>query len=263
MILKESAPVGVAMFFGQMVFNLPPLVVAGVLGEIEAGMYSAAVKLVFLFLIIDRVLNVMLLPAITRMMTRNPGEVSPLLSLWLRGTVFVFLPLFAAIAVLADWGVVQVFGAAYQESALPLRILLLYVFVTLLNSFFVATLIAAGRENRYSRVMVGGAVLMSAMVYLFTLWGGVPGTASAVVASECIVVFFMAREASRCVPLPSLAWLLRYVPAVLAMGCAAWAGRGLSPGFLAVVTGAVGYATALVSGTVRREDMRLMRESFL
>jgi O-antigen/teichoic acid export membrane protein len=262
-ILKKSVPVGIAMLFGQMVMNLPPLVVGGTLGEVQAGMYTAAVKLIFLFLIFDRVLNAILLPAVTRTMARNPAEVSPVLSLGLRGTVFILLPLSAAAAVLADWGVITVFGTPYLESALPLRILLLYVMLTLMNSFFVATVIAAGHETRYSRVMITGAVLMSVLVFLLTPWWGVAGAAAGVVGGELITVLLMAREASRCVSLPSPAWVLRYAPAVLVMGGAAWAGRDLSPGLLAPVTGGLGCLTALLSGAVNKEDVRFMRERVL
>jgi O-antigen/teichoic acid export membrane protein len=54
-VFVENASVGLAVAMGQLVINFPPVAIGWLLGTAEAGLWGAAMKLVFLVLILDRV----------------------------------------------------------------------------------------------------------------------------------------------------------------------------------------------------------------
>ena len=224
-ILRENLPVGFAMFVGQMVMNLPPLLLAAMWGNAEAGVYSAALKLVFLLLAIDRILNALLLPAMTRVREVRPDDfvrltgLSVRMMLWLAALIIV-PGMFITPALLG-----LVFGGAYAGAEGAARILLGYVGLTLLNSVAVCVLLASGQERNYSRAMVlGSTILAVAMLALTPLWG-VTGTAIGAVIGELATVSFMIHAAAREVKAFTPAVFVR---PVLAAACALLPGLALA-----------------------------------
>jgi O-antigen/teichoic acid export membrane protein len=65
-VVRRGVPVGFAVFLGQSSTNLPPLVIGILLTNFDVGMYSAAMKLVFLLLMLDRIFNAQYLPLLSR-----------------------------------------------------------------------------------------------------------------------------------------------------------------------------------------------------
>jgi O-antigen/teichoic acid export membrane protein len=124
---------------------------------------------------------------------------------------------------------------------------------------FVCTLVGAGGERAYARIVTAGAVLLILLLVLFTLGAGMDGAAAAVAAAEALVLGWMVREAGKRVQLPRVNEVLRPVFAApgLAAGplvfpaspvAAALAGIGLYAGTLLLIRG------------VSLSDIRLLRQ---
>ncbi len=200
-ILIENAPSGAAIFFGQMVFNLPPLVVGYFLGTRDAGLYNAATKLIFLLLMADRILNALLLPALTRLLTTRPDDVPVLLTLMAKLVWLIGIPVVLCGYMVAPAAISVVFGSAYDGGALVTRILLVYVGLTVLNSIAVCTVIAAKGEGAYARRTIAGSAVLAIAVIVLTPMLGIGGAALGAALGEGATLVLMARKAFRLQPL--------------------------------------------------------------
>jgi O-antigen/teichoic acid export membrane protein len=219
-IIMQNAPTGAAIFFGQMVFNLPPLVVGYFMGTYETGLYSVATKLVFLLLVSDRALNAVLLPALTRLLADRPDDVPHLLTLMLKLIWLVGVPVALCGILLAPAAISVVFGEAYAASAIVTQVLLMYVGLTLMSSIAVCTLLATRNEGAYVRSIIAGSAVLTIAVVILTPFWGVLGAAVGVTVGEGVSVFLLARQALLVQPQVksglSLRGILVLVPLILA-----------------------------------------------
>ena len=262
-ILRENLPVGVAVFVGQQVMNLPPILLATMRTTSEAGVYNAALKLVFLLLALDRVLNALLLPALTRVRETRPADLQRMAGLTTRSVAVLAGLIIVPGMCIAPLMMQLVFGSAYAEAGMVARILLVYVGLTLVNSVAVCVLLASGRERLYTRAMIiGSLALAAAMVVLTPLWG-TAGTALGAVLGELVTVLLMVRGASREVRVFTREALIR---PLIASACAAVPGLALvswsAPGAAAASVGAFVAATGAMK-VFNAADVSYLKERFL
>jgi len=183
-VFMQNAPVGLAVAMGQLVINYPPIAIGWFLSTAEAGLWGAAMKLVFLVLMLDRVLNAALLPPMTRILARQQDDGEDFVRLVFRIVAAGILPLTYLGVVFAPLAVVLIFGAQYAGASWMLSVLMAYVVLTLLNSVFVCALVGGGKERDYSlRMMLGSAVLVIAVTVLTPL-AGVAGAVAGVLVGE-------------------------------------------------------------------------------
>jgi O-antigen/teichoic acid export membrane protein len=220
-ILAVSAPVGLATFLAQSAMNLPPIVIGWLVSNADAGTFSAALKVVVVILMIDRLLNALLLPAITRYFAQRRDDVAFFVAAAVKFLLILSVPLTLMGILFAPFMIVTIFGTEYAGAVRVLQILMGFFFFTLLNSIFVCSLIAAGKEKEYTFALnVGSAVLVVAIV-IGTMLAGVRGAAAGVVVGELCTMVLMMRAAHDVIPLPLKSMLIR--PAVAAAGMAACA----------------------------------------
>ena len=259
-ILKDNIPVGTGMFLGQLVINLPPIVLGLVAGTAAVGRFSAASKIVFLFLLIDRLFNTLFLPVISRHLSRQNTEAGKLFHVVLKGTTAIMVLVGIAGLLLAPWLTRVVYGHAYEDSFPLLEVLMGYVFLTVVNSVFVCTILGAGRTRSYLRVTaIGGAVLALAVVVCTVLLGEW-GTTIGVVLGEAAAVGMSMFEARRIIPGPAagtLASIAIGAVGILALPTVRFA---VGPALSVVAGGALVIAVIVVFGGMRSDEIRYLRE---
>lgn len=262
-ILNDGVPVGIAMFLGQNATNLPALVLAYVASTYEVGIYSAAMKLIILALLLDRVLNALLLPAATRYFSAGAGNARLLVSATAKAVAILILPIAACGIAAADILVYLVFGDGYAAASGVLRMLIGYFVLTLLNSVFVCILIGAGKEREYTGVMMRGVVVTGIAVVILSLWLGMIGAAAGVVIGELATVLMMMRPALRLSSLSAVDVFGRIVVTATLMGVSLFVlqetGVVISSGVTLVLFGLCGIFLKLVD----REEIRFLRERFV
>jgi polysaccharide transporter, PST family len=233
-ILVENAPTGAAVFFGQMVFNLPPLVVGYFLGTHQTGLFTAATKLVFLLMMADRVLNAVLLPALTRLLAERPDEVPALLSLIVKLIWLVGAPVAICGFIVAPTAISLVYGPEYAGAAIVIQIMLCYVGLTLVNSVAVCAIVSSKNEGAFARRMIAGSGVLAIAVIILTPLFGLAGAAAGTVVGEAVTLGLMAGKAMRfqpllrlrptwrglavLVPLCAVGWWVLVLPVALALG---------------------------------------------
>lgn len=150
-----------------------------------------------------------------------------------------------------------VFGEEYASGSRTLAIVSWYPAVTLLNSYFAYSLIAAGRERSYLRVSVVSAVVSAVMILLFTRLWGAEGAAAAIVAGEVVMTTIMYREFRGAFQVPVGRALLPAV-AVAALVIAAGVMFGLGDIRLAPLLWLAFALLSLLAGGVSRRDIELI-----
>lgn len=262
-IAEANIPVGLATALGQNVTNLPPIVIGALMGASDAGQFSAAMKLVFVMLILDRLLNALFLPVMSRYLASRSDEIPQLFATVGRTVLLVILPGTVLSLLLAPWLVPMVFGEGYGDAVTLFRVLSPYAGLTVLSSMYVVTLIAAGRERDYTRLMMISSAVLAVLVLLLTPAFGPVGAAWGVVGGETVALVLLAREARIITGVTYGQLLLRPLAVTVPMTASFLLTSFMHPLFAALIGLGMFAAAALLAGGVRRDDIRFLRERFL
>lgn len=262
-IATAGIPLGMAMFLAQSATNLPPLVIGVVVGTGDVGVYSAAMKLVFFLLLIDRLLSALFLPVVSRYFVTRSGEVPLLAEMTVKIIIVASLPIVVIGIILAPTAIILVFGGSYEGAIPVLRILLGFFSFTLLNSVYMGILIGAGREKEYARNAMVGALLLAFLIIVMTAVAGTHGAAFGVAAGEFVILMLMMRASSVSVRVRLGPALVKPLTAGVVMAVVAYLSN--DAGVLANCTLAfVAYvaALALLRG-ITRDELQFLRERFV
>ena len=243
-MFRKSFAIGIGSILGHFSLNLPTIVIGILLSSSDAGIYSAAQKLVFFLLLIDRVLGTLLLPAAARFISASTEKLAANLSFALRWAFILALPVALGGTLLADRIIPLVFGSQYTAAVPVFRILIWYFFFTLLHTIYTSGLIAIGEEKRYSRIMIISSVMYALAIILGTAFFGLPGAAAGVAGAEALTFILMRHEFKKFVRTT-----LRSALLPVAVACAAMSGAVIfypaEHVFIAIAIGGVVYTGSL------------------
>jgi O-antigen/teichoic acid export membrane protein len=259
-ILRDNAPVGAAVLLTQSVTNLPPIAIGIFLTNADAGAYSAAMKLAFVVLIIDRTLNAFFLPMATRYAVSRTEEYPELLGVSVKAVVVSLIPLLISACIAAGPAVRLIFGPGY-DAAVPLfRLLTGYIFVTMLNSLFVCTLMAFARTKEYAMVVGAGAIVIFTAVLLLTALAGTSGAAWGVILGESLILLMLIRTTARVTKIPADPGLLKAGIAGALMATAAVLMEGVHPLVVLIAANAVYLGVLAATGGIPHAEIRFLKE---
>ena len=196
-LLQQSASVSAGSLFTQTVQLVPPLAAGWLLSASDAGHYGAAMKLLALALMLDRVFNILFLPAVARLWSSDRERLHAIIRTALRVVTTVGFSVSAVFSIVADSLMLRVFGAEFASAGPVLAVLSCFFALTMLNSVFTFSLIGAGHDRDYLTAGMWGGALSALLIIAGTAAGGVIGTAAAVVASEAVIVLLTWRAFRR------------------------------------------------------------------
>jgi O-antigen/teichoic acid export membrane protein len=200
-MMKQAFPIGAGSLLAHFSVNLPPLALGILLSNTEVGIYSAAVKLVFFLLILDRVMATLLFPASTRFFAQSPEQLTKELGSALHWIVVLALPVSVGGALLANRLLPFVFGPQYAAAAPTFRVLIWYFFFTLLHTIYSTALVVANREKLFGKLMLVSATMYVATVFAGAWLYGTIGAAAGMVISEALTVLLMRMKSSGFLPI--------------------------------------------------------------
>lgn len=212
-LFKESLPLATGNAITQFVMMFPVIYIGIVLTESDAGLYSAAYKLVVLFLTLDRVFNKVFFPKIIKCVKETPEKLNDIFNKILKiiSTVTFISALFMVI--LSEFFIKIIFGGNFAGANPIFQVLTgLFVF-SLINTVFTYTLIAMNREKIYIASLFIGMVVFLIAVVLLTPAEGSHGTALALVLFEFVSLIIMAIKLKASITFNLLRTL--FLPAVL------------------------------------------------
>jgi O-antigen/teichoic acid export membrane protein len=240
-LLAESWPVGLAAVLTQVHVGFGVVALSLLKGDAPAGLFNAAFRVVFVLLMADRVLQAVFLPVISRQFRHDPDRLAETTGTALRIIVVLGLPVVVAGTLLAEPGLVFLFGGEFAAAAPVLRLLVWFFPLSLLTTLTGYLLLAARRERKFClNTAIGVACGLGFSMAGVLAWGPV-GAAAGAVAGELILLGLMGTDFLRQVrprvglralgavagglPLVSALLLLRgwSWPLALAIGLAAYA----------------------------------------
>lgn len=260
-LLKQSVPVGLGYIFAQVTISYPPLVLAMFWSNTDVGVYSAASKIVFYLLMVDRVVAPLLLPALTRWQGVSAEHLARRTGETLRLLILIGLPIAVGGTMLAQPIVGLVFGSEYAAAADVFRVFVWYFFLTVMNSVYATSLLAIGQNKVFGQVMLISATVHAIIVTYLTMLYGYIGTAFGVVLAEgvtLVVLHVWLGKFSRIVPPASVGKIL-FASIVMAV----LVGASSSIHFLAVIAiGAVVYGLTVIAlrAVTVREIVTLLKK---
>ncbi len=166
-IIKESFPLGMASYLSQFIVAFPIIYIAYIAGNSRAGIFSAAFKMIGLFLIFDRVFVTLFLPKITAVISNVESSLEEIFGTVLKIVVPLTLIVAMFLYLFSDFIILKVFGGDYSESILIFKILLVYFSFTIIDSVFANTLIGMKKEKVYTLSLLFGVI--SVLIFTFAL----------------------------------------------------------------------------------------------
>jgi O-antigen/teichoic acid export membrane protein len=262
-ILRNSVPVGVATFLAQSAINLPPIVIGILLTSADVGVYSAAMKLVLLLLLLDRILNGLFLPVVSRYSASKPLDVQRLVSITLKVIVVVALPLTVCTVIAANEAVDLIYGSGYEAAGRLAQLLVGYFAITLANSVFGCTLIGIGREKEYTGMLIKGSTILVVAVVTLTMFLGINGAALGVLVGEFSILVLQVFETRKVLTLTLRKIIVRPALASMVMGLTAYVAREISVVSVLVISTAVFAVTIVLVKGLAKDEIRFLRERFV
>lgn len=259
-LLTSSAAVSIGGFFAQVVMVVPPLVIDKVVSTADAGHYGAALKLMALAMIIDRVFVTLFMPIISQRWSNDKDSLPEFLRAVFRLVLVAGFSVSTVLAAVAPSLVVWVFGKQLSAAAPVFSILVWFFALTMINSVFAFSLIGAGHDKKYLQATMWGGSLSAALIVLGAVLGGIQGTAIAVVCSE-LVIAAMTYRAFRCYFPAVQLGLFAAIGVLSAAIIACCLTLGLVQWWLAPVLWAAFIGIAWLCKLFSRNDIRLLLRS--
>ncbi|ASJ02093.1 peptide-binding protein [Thermococcus profundus] len=183
-LLRKSYPFWLIGLFTLIYYRTDMVMLSLMRGDYETGIYRAAYTLIEVSLFVPNIVVSTTMPSMARLWERDRKTLRILLkksfqilgALGIAGT--------AGYYILAEWGVIIVFGEGFLYSASVLRILAFAIPFMFMNSLFGSFLNATGRELTFTKITGFTALLNVMLNYFMILNYGASGAAVATVVSQ-------------------------------------------------------------------------------
>jgi PST family polysaccharide transporter len=289
-LLKAALPLGTGSVLSQIYMGFGAIALGLQAGTQATGFYTAAFRLVFFVLIIDRVFYTVVFPIVARRVGRpppgNPETAAQVAEQTMqqlaRIVLLIALPIALFGMALARPIVLLIYGPAYEGAAPVLAIAVWVVLTTTLNSLYAYGLIAFRHDVEYARnIAIGTLVSLVVTVALVALLKA-PGAALGLIVGESVMLVRMYVGFRRLLPVNPFRFVIRplAVSGALAAGLY-WLSPARLSGWLAPVLGGLperwlerlclvlllALALAIYAGFmylvrgISREDIALLRST--
>lgn len=191
-ILLQALPLGVATIIAQVTTQFPPIYLGLVSTKSQAGLFSAAFKVIVFLLILDRTFYAVFFPSISRCFTQFPDQLKENVNHVLKLTTVTAL-MIALYAVFSGKTIIHwIYGPSFLEAVPVFQVLLGYFVLNLINSVFTFTLIGMEKEKVYFRALFWGMVSFLITLLLLTKSLGTSGVACGLIVYQLTALVIMA-----------------------------------------------------------------------
>lgn len=254
--LLQTLPIGVAQLLRAVNYWFGVLLIGLLLDDSVVGQFVGAQKLMLFLLGFATMYFLTYLPVIAGALSRDVGQASRILSMSVRLTAALTLPVAIGGTVLAVPLVTMVYGTGFEESGRPFQILIWVLPIVILAAHFRNALIAA-RLQRVDLACVAASAAANVMANLLLVPRlGASGAAIAMTLSEVVLLVATSAAVSRWILRASIMGpLARPLAAGTVMAGLVWWAQpfGLS---VAIVAGGTVYLALLwVTGGLRSADL--------
>ena len=191
-VIKESISLSLASIIAGLAVSFPVIYLGIVTTNSNIGIYSAAFKIIILFLTFDRVFNALFFPKIINCISNYPEKLEEIFNSILKIIVAFSLSVGLIEIVGGKFIITLVFGKLFTDSIIIFQLLTGYFTFTLINSVFSFTIIGMNKENIYTIALSVGAVIFVVSSIILYSYLSVQGVALALAFFEITTLFYMA-----------------------------------------------------------------------
>ena len=188
--LREAWPMGASRMVRAAMVAFTVSVLAHTSTNATVGHYGAASRLVMALLTINVVFSMAVMPSIVRACARGDAGAGTIRAVH-RLIAAIYLPIVVGGCLLAGPILVLLFGPDFEDSTVPLRLLLLALPFSAIWDNLRSMLVALGRQVDILRAVAGAAVVTATVALALSARFGAAGAASAVLAGE-VTLFVIA-----------------------------------------------------------------------
>ncbi len=247
--LRPVLTIGATNAMGLLNYNFDALLLGFLRGPATVGLYNAAYKPVTVALALPLTYFQGMFPALSRVFAESREAFRELAGRSFRLCCIFALPIGVGVTLLADSVIGLLFGAAYAESAGPLRLLIWSAVMVTLRGSYRHSLNAAGKQNLDLRSAAVSTGLNVGLNILLIPQFGMMGSAWATVIGDAawlvMVIYFFQRAVGTLNPWPLLA---RPAMAAAAMGGFLWYAQGIVWFWRAGIAAGIYFALLMVTG---------------
>jgi polysaccharide transporter, PST family len=262
-LLRQSAPLGLSTLLGQTIVNLPVILLGALLTAADTGFFSAAMKLVFFVLMIDRVFYTLYLPVVSRYRSKGDEEFSRAAALGMKVMLIFSLPVMVAGISYAGIFIGLVYGPGYEPAAPVLQWALPYVLFTTMNTVLMSVMYADRRDAEFLRIMAIGTGLIVVLCTVLPPVLGPQGSAIGLTVGEGAMTAILLLRVKKFIQWKVRATLLPMLAGGVGMACCIFVLWKL-PVAVVIPAACVVFAfTVFATGGVSRDDLRFLWGRFV
>ncbi len=200
-MLTLSANFGLALFIASSYEKLDVLMLSWMKDMDTVGLYSAPSKLLSFTNLIPTIFATAFFPQMARFVS-NKAELSRIFSIAVKHLLMLAIPLVAGIYMISDQLTVLVFGSAFGDSAVVLRILSFAAGILFINLFLASLYGATNHQGKIVQIEIIALVLKIIVNLLLIPEYSYRGAAWSTVATESLVLVL------------ALSWALRHIASI-------------------------------------------------
>jgi O-antigen/teichoic acid export membrane protein len=244
--------------------SLDLLMVSAGAGEVAAGLYSAALKIVRLAGVFPKSFTAAVFPVMSRLHSESQARFHQLFKNSTRILCIVALPITIGGAVIAHRIIAIMYKPEYAQAAPLLQVLIVALFFEFLNPFLSHVLFAQHKQHRSMHAAAISLTFNLLTSYVFVCWFGPVGAALAYIGSGLLAMsYYLSSIASKRDMIELLTELVRILLAAAGMGLAVYFVREQSFLLVFMIASATYFPLLFLLQGARIEDVRFFQHTFL
>ncbi len=260
-LFATAIPVGMATALNQISVNLPAIILGIFHSKSEVGVFTAGLKIIVVFLIIERVFYYIFFPIIAQQYSQAPEKLSRSFSFMIRIIFAITVPVLFGGLILSSRIIVGIYGPAFARAAGVFSILLFYFFLSPLNTILGYGLVALDKERLFFRIITISSVVNFLSLFILGIYYQAAGAAIGLIIGEVIGVILMYRTLRRYVRFSFLGSVVKALPAGFLMLILLYIFRGLNIVFLIIMSAVIYGFVFYLTGGVSSEELRFLKKS--
>ncbi|MFH1088621.1 MAG: flippase [Patescibacteria group bacterium] len=174
-IIQKALPMGIIMVLGVIYFRIDTLMLAGIKGSEAVGIYSAPYKILEVLLVVPSIFMSSVLPVMTSAINRSIVDAQIIFQKAFDFLSIVALPLVAGTIIASSQIMLLIAGGEFVASGPLLKILVLALGGSFLNSVMIYTMIAADQQKQLLLPYLGATTfnIVANMIVIphYSYWG--------------------------------------------------------------------------------------------
>ncbi|MDZ7860515.1 MAG: flippase [Candidatus Krumholzibacteriota bacterium] len=263
-MLKEAIPFGLSGIFITVYYWIDSIMLSLMEGNEIVGWYNAAYRLIVVLLFIPVALNTTVFPAMSKFYVSSRHSLSLIFRKYFKFMLIISIPMGVGVTLLADRGILLIFGEGYTQSIIALKILIWAPVFIFINAAFVRLFESINRQMIVTKItgvcMIENVVLNLLIIPRFSYIGASITTVITELTIVVLLVIFAYRVGYGFKRGEFLAAVSRVAVSSLIMGVFIWKLRDLNLLILVLISSLLYTSILFIVGGIDKDDIKIFKK---